>query len=188
MSLGEDGVLLMDAFNTLRKWIYIYPSWLNWFIDVSSLKWRIGSYSAQFVYYDGKGSHRKRQIYISFTRYPHDLRIQRESRDYTRGQMENSDSSYRDTRRDLKNVVVIAVTPGKDVTWSIPIITTTLSFQKTTIRLDARHRATNAFSITIVNSDTGKDTTWNWRPDGARGGFRRYSWTLRMLRTIDPER
>ena len=32
-------------------------------------------------------------------------------------------------------------------------------------------------SITIVNSDTEKDTTWNWRPDGARGAFRRFSWT-----------
>ena len=135
-----------------------------------------------------KGHVGKEKFTSHFTRYPHDLRIERESRDYTRGQIEDSDSSYRDTRRDLKNVVVITVTPGKDVTWSIPIITTTLSFQKTTLRLDARHRATNTFSITIVNSDTGKDTTWNWRPDGARGAFRRYKWTWRRLRTIDPER
>ena len=104
------------------------------------------------------GTRRKGEIYISFTRYPHDLRIEHESRTYTRDQMENSDSSYRDTRRDLKNVIVIAVTPGIDVTWSIPIITTTLSFQEMTLRLDARHRATNTFSITIVNFDTGKDT------------------------------
>ena len=36
-----------------------------------------------------------------------------------------------------------AVTPGKDVTWSVTIITTTLSFQKTTTRLNKRHCAKN---------------------------------------------
>ena len=36
-----------------------------------------------------------------------------------------------------------AVAPGKDVKWSIAIIITTLSFQMTTLRLDARHRAKN---------------------------------------------
>ena len=157
-------------------------------MDVSSLTSRIGSYSAQFAYYDDKGSRRKRQIYISFTRYPHDLRIERESRDNTKCQVEDSDSPYRDTCHDLKNVIVNAVTPGKDNTWSITIIFTTLSFQMTTLRLDARQRTKNTLSITIVNSDTGKDTTWNWRPEGARGAFRRYSWTWRMLRTIGPER
>ena len=40
-------------------------------------------------------------------------------------------------------MTVIAVTPGKVFTWSITIITTTLSFQKTTTRLDARHRTKN---------------------------------------------
>ena len=85
----------------------------------------------------------------------------------------------------FENVVVDAVADGKDYLHRITIIITTLSFQKTTLRLDARHRATNTFSITIVNSDTGKDTTWNWRPDGARGAVRRDSWTWRMIRTID---
>ena len=46
-----------------------------------------------------------------------------------------------------------------------------LSFQMTTLRLDARHRATN----------TGKNTSWNWRPDGARGAFSRFTWTWRMF-------
>ena len=63
--------------------------WLSRFtIYVSSLKWRIDSYAAQFAYYDDKGSRRKRLIYISCTRYPHDLRIERGSRDYTLCQIE----------------------------------------------------------------------------------------------------
>ena len=91
-------------------------------------------------------------------RYPHDLRIERGSRDYTTCPIEDSDTSYRDTCRDLKNVAVIAVAPGKDISSRITIITTTLSFQVTTLRLDARLCAKNTLSITIVNSDTGKDT------------------------------
>ena len=76
----------------------------------------VGSYdelSAQFAYYNDKGTRRKREIYISFIRYPHDLRIERESCDYTSCQIEESDTSYRDTCRDLKNVTVIAVAPEK---------------------------------------------------------------------------
>ena len=71
------------------------------------------------------------------------MQIESESRDNTRCQIEDSDSPYRDTCHDLKNVVVTAVAPGKDITWSITIIPTTLSFQMTTLRLDARHRAKN---------------------------------------------
>ena len=81
------------------------------------------------------------KFYISFTRYLHDLKIEHGSRDNTRFQIENSDSPYRDTCHDLKNVVVVAVASGKENTCSMTISTTTLSFQKTTIRLDARHRA-----------------------------------------------
>ena len=97
------------------------------------------------------------KIYISFTRCLHDLQTERGSRDYTLRQIEDFDSPYRDTCHDLKNVNVDAVAPGKDNTWSITIITTTLSFQMTTLRLDARHRAKNTFSITIVNYGTGKE-------------------------------
>ena len=83
------------------------------------------------------------KIYISFTRYLHDLKMERGSRDNTRFQIEDSDSPYRDTCHDLKNVVVTAVASGKDNTCGITITTTTLSFQKTTTRLDARHCAKN---------------------------------------------
>ena len=122
-------------------------------------------YSAQFVYWNDKGTRRKGEIYISFIRYPHDLRIERISRDYTLCQIEDFGTSYRDTCRDLKIVVVTADTPGKDVIWSITIITTTLSCQMTTIRLGTRHRAKNTLSITMAHSDTGegyylKLTSW----------------------------
>ena len=52
-------------------------------------------------------------MYISFIRCPHDLLIERLSRDYTLCQIEDSDTSYLDTRHDLKNVTVIVVTPVK---------------------------------------------------------------------------
>ena len=69
--------------------------------------------SVRFAYYDVKGSRRKGDIYISFTRYPHDLRIERGSRDYTLSQIEDSDTSYLDTCHDLNNVFVTAVASGK---------------------------------------------------------------------------
>ena len=91
-------------------------------------------------------------VNVKFTSHLQDMfmQIERESRDNTRCQIEDSDSPYRDSCHDFKKC-----DGDRSSSWE--------------------------------KMSYGVFTTWNWRPDGVRGAFRRYAWTWRMLRTIDPE-
>ena len=129
------------------------------------------------------------KFYISFTRYLHDLKIERGSRDNTRFQIEDSDSPWsRYVSRFEKCWSWPQLHLEKITRCSITITTTTLSFQKTTIRLDGATSCRRmTLSITIVNLWTlglGRILLESDVRIGARGAFRRCAWTWRMIRTI----
>ena len=76
--------------------------------------------------------------------------------------------THRGLRQFVSRYVSRFKTCGRDhsCSWKRCDTTSTLSFHMTTLWLDARHRTKNTLRITIMNSGTGKDTSWNWRPDG----------------------